>query len=227
MRKDWSFLWTALPPKHYLPMFFHCFAGETQRAFKDEQRTPTNTNYGIDMGHGIAECVKSRWKENIEKMKKGWVTIPFMMHWFAASPMVQLFVICQSHSTMQLRECKWCKLILTALTLINIELERHSESTFSFKANARFSIFFYFFFFKNLIWSTNWTYWHLPSPKLYSTSPSSFGLSDLQINSVGSQLGRRKAVMGMMITPWLSQTKNGNDHIIPAWISPGGEINGA
>lgn len=53
----------------------------------------------------------------------------------------------QHHAT---RECKWCKLILTALTLINIELERHSESTFSSKANARFSIFFFFFFFKEI-----------------------------------------------------------------------------
>lgn len=169
MRKDWSFLWTVLPPKHYLPMFFNCFAGETQRAFKDEQQTPTNTNYGIDMGHGIAECVKSRWKENIEKMKEAWVTIPFMMHWFAASPMVQLFVICQSHSTMQLRKRKWCKLILAVLTLINIELERHSKCIFNSKANASTPCFF-FFIFQETDSSTN-THWVLPPPKLYSASP--------------------------------------------------------
>lgn len=227
MRKDWSFLWTALPPKHYLPMFFHCFPGETQRAFKDEQRTPTNTNYGIDMGHGIAECVKSRWKENIEKMKKGWVTVPFMMHWFAASPMVQLFVICQSHSTMQLgsaNDANSSSLHWHLLTL-NWKGTRRAHSPPRLMPVLVFT--FFSSFFKKLIWSTNWTYWLLPSPKLCSTSPSSFGLSDLQINSVASQLGRRKSVMGMMITPWLSQTKNGNDHIIPAWISPGGEINGA
>lgn len=41
-----------------------------------------------------------------------------MMHYLAASPMVQLFIICQGHSTIELWESR--QLAPSVLTLINI-----------------------------------------------------------------------------------------------------------
>lgn len=102
---------------------FYCLACETQQAFKGKRCTLTNTKNANEMGDGVAGCVKRRWKGNIEKQKEGRVTTTFPP-WciaFAASPMVRLFVICQSPSNVELRESKPLWLARPVLTLTNIE----------------------------------------------------------------------------------------------------------
>lgn len=60
-----------------------------------------------------AACVRMRWKAELiggKKKKKGGLrndwNIASMMHYLAASPMVQLFIIRQGHSTVELQESR-------------------------------------------------------------------------------------------------------------------------